>query len=51
MTLACTKLPMALNVRISDHTFAGELAAAAALTDEVEAASEASGSQVPPYGR
>ena len=43
-------LPMALNGRIAAHTFAGELATAAALTEEVDAFSEATGSQVPPYG-
>jgi DNA-binding CsgD family transcriptional regulator len=43
-------LPMALNGRIAAHTFGGELATAAALTEEVDAFSEATGSQVPPYG-
>ena len=43
-------LPLALNGRIAAYTFAGELATAAALTEEVDAVSEATGSQVPPYG-
>jgi DNA-binding CsgD family transcriptional regulator len=43
-------LPLALNGRIAAYTFAGELANAAALTEEVDTISEATGSQVPPYG-
>jgi len=43
-------LPLALNGRIAAYTFAGELATAAALTEEVDAVSEATWSQVPPYG-
>jgi DNA-binding CsgD family transcriptional regulator len=45
-----TVLPLALNGRIAAHTFAGELATAAPLIEEVEAVREAIGSQVPPYG-
>src|SRR5918999_724124 len=43
-------LPLALNQRIAVHTFAGELAAAAALVEEARAISEATGSHIPPYG-
>src|ERR687896_362420 len=43
-------LPLALNGRIAAHTFAGELAAAAALVEEARAISEATGSHIPAYG-
>jgi DNA-binding CsgD family transcriptional regulator len=43
-------LPLALNGRIAAYTFAGELATAAALTEEIDAVIEATGSQVPPFG-
>ena len=49
-TGAITALPLALSIRIAAYTFAGELAAAAALIQEVEAAVEATGSQLAPYG-
>jgi tetratricopeptide (TPR) repeat protein len=48
---ALTVLPLALSQRISAHTFAGELAAGASLIEEVHAATEATGSHIPPYGR
>ena len=43
-------LPVALNGRIAAHAFAGELTAAAALVEEVQAVTEATGNRVPPYG-
>ena len=49
-TGAITALPLALSIRIAAHTFAGELPAAAALTEEVEAAVEATGTELAPYG-
>jgi DNA-binding CsgD family transcriptional regulator len=45
-----TVLPLALNGRIAEYALAGELAAAATLTEEVAAVREATGSPVPPYG-
>jgi DNA-binding CsgD family transcriptional regulator len=47
---ALTVLPLALNVRIVVHSFLGELHAAAALTEEVETISEATGNPLMPYG-
>ncbi|HTT53674.1 MAG TPA: LuxR C-terminal-related transcriptional regulator [Streptosporangiaceae bacterium] len=47
---ALTVLPIALTARISVHTFAGELLAAAELIDEVRTVTEAIGCQLPPYG-
>jgi DNA-binding CsgD family transcriptional regulator/tetratricopeptide (TPR) repeat protein len=47
---ALTVLPIALTARISVHVFAGELLAAAELIEEVRTATEAIGSQLPPYG-
>jgi DNA-binding CsgD family transcriptional regulator len=47
---ALTVLPLALSVRIVVHSFLGELTAAASLTDEVEAISEATGNPLVPYG-
>jgi DNA-binding CsgD family transcriptional regulator/tetratricopeptide (TPR) repeat protein len=47
---ALTMLPLALSQRISYHAFAGELAAAASLIEEMHAATEATGSHIPPYG-
>jgi DNA-binding CsgD family transcriptional regulator len=49
-TGAITALPLALSIRIAAYTFAGELDAAAALIQEVEAAVEATGSELAPYG-
>ena len=43
-------LPIALSARIGLHLFAGELATAAALVDEVTAVTEATSSGLPPYG-
>ena len=43
-------LPVALNGRIAAHAFAGELTSAAALVEEVQAVTEATGNRVPPYG-
>ena len=47
---ALTVLPLALSQRISAHSFAGELAAGASLIEEMHAATEATGSHIPPYG-
>jgi DNA-binding CsgD family transcriptional regulator/tetratricopeptide (TPR) repeat protein len=47
---ALTMLPLAVTQRISAHAFAGELAAGASLSDELHAATEATGSHIPPYG-
>jgi DNA-binding CsgD family transcriptional regulator len=47
---ALTVLPMALISRIAVHLNAGELAAAAALNDEAEAVTDATGSHLAPYG-
>jgi DNA-binding CsgD family transcriptional regulator/tetratricopeptide (TPR) repeat protein len=47
---ALSELPIALNTRIGVHLNAGELAAAASLIDEAEAVTEATGSQLAPYG-
>jgi DNA-binding CsgD family transcriptional regulator len=48
---ALTVLPLALSARVLMHLFAGELAAAASLVDEVEAITEATGSRLAPHGR
>jgi DNA-binding CsgD family transcriptional regulator len=47
---ALTVLPLVLSIRIAAHTFCGELAAAASLIDEVQAAVETTGSRLAPYG-
>jgi DNA-binding CsgD family transcriptional regulator len=47
---ALTVLPLALSQRICVHAFAGELGAAASLIEEMHAATEATGSHIPPYG-
>jgi DNA-binding CsgD family transcriptional regulator len=47
---ALNELPLALTARIFTHVFAGELTTAASLTDEVRAATEATGSDLAPYG-
>jgi DNA-binding CsgD family transcriptional regulator len=49
-TGALSMLPLALNMRMSAHTFTGGLAAAASLSEELRAATEATGSRLPPYG-
>jgi DNA-binding CsgD family transcriptional regulator len=47
---ALSLLPLALGVRIHVHVFAGELAAAASLSEESEAVTEATRIQLPRYG-
>ena len=47
---ALSVLPIALSARIGLHLFAGELAAAASLVEEVTAVTTATGSGIPPYG-
>jgi DNA-binding CsgD family transcriptional regulator len=47
---ALSELPLALSMRISAHVLMGELEAASALVEELAAVTEATGSQVAPYG-
>ena len=47
---ALGELPLALSQRVYVHLFAGELAAAASLVHEIEAVTEATGSDLAPYG-
>jgi len=47
---ALGELPLALSQRVYAHLFAGELTTAALLIDEIRAASEATGSNLTPYG-
>jgi DNA-binding CsgD family transcriptional regulator len=47
---ALTVLPLALSANIVAQIFAGELGAAASLIDEVKITTEATGSQLAPYG-
>ena len=47
---ALCELPLALSSRVYLLLFTGELAAAASMTDEVQAATEATGSDLAPYG-
>jgi RNA polymerase sigma factor (sigma-70 family) len=47
---ALGELPLALSQRVYMHLFAGELTAAASLVDEAQAATEATGSNLAPYG-
>jgi DNA-binding CsgD family transcriptional regulator len=49
-TGALTVLPAILTSRVLAHTYAGELAAAESLIGEVQAASEATGIHLAPYG-
>ena len=49
-TGALSDLPLALNNRIGVHLRAGELPAAAALIQELQVVTEATGSQLAPYG-
>src|SRR3989442_5624990 len=49
-TGALGELPLALSQRVYAHLFAGELATAAALVDEIRAATEATGVNLTPYG-
>jgi hypothetical protein len=47
---ALGELPLALSQRVYVHLFVGELPAAASLVHEIEAATEATGSDLAPYG-
>jgi DNA-binding CsgD family transcriptional regulator len=47
---ALTELPLALTSRAAVHMFAGELAVAASLTEEISQIITATGSQLAPYG-
>jgi DNA-binding CsgD family transcriptional regulator len=47
---ALGELPLALSQRVYAHLFAGELTTAASLVDEIRSASEATGSNLTPYG-
>ncbi len=47
---ALTMLPLALSARIELHLYAGELAEAAALVQEVATVAEVTGNRLPPYG-
>ena len=47
---ALSLLPIALTAHVYVHLFAGELAAAAALSEELQAVAEATGSALAPYG-
>jgi hypothetical protein len=49
-TGALTLLPLALNMRMSAHALSGGLGAADALSEELRAAIEATGTLLPPYG-
>jgi RNA polymerase sigma factor (sigma-70 family) len=49
-TGALGELPLALSLRIYAHLFAGELSTATLLVDETRAASEATNSNLAPYG-
>src|SRR5205823_5993457 len=49
-TGALGELPLALSQRVYAHLFAGELTAAALLVDEIQAATEATGVNLTPYG-
>jgi DNA-binding CsgD family transcriptional regulator len=49
-TGALGELPLALSQRVYAHLFAGELMTAASLVDEIRAATEATGSNLAPYG-
>ena len=50
-TGALNDLPLALTQRVYMHLLAGELTAAASLVDEIEAATDAIGSTLAPYGQ
>ncbi len=47
---ALSVLPIALSTRAGVHLFAGELAVAASLVEEVDAITEVTGSSIAPYG-
>ncbi len=46
---ALAVLPIALSARIGLHLFAGEIAVAASLAEEVDTVAEATGNRLPPY--
>jgi DNA-binding CsgD family transcriptional regulator len=48
---ALAALPLCLTLRLGVHLHGGDLVAAAALQDEVEAINQATGSHIAPYGR
>ncbi len=50
-TGALSDLPLALTQRVYMHLLAGELTAAASLVDEIEAATDAIGGTLAPYGK
>jgi len=50
-TGALSDLPLALTQRVYMHLLAGELTAAASLVDEIDAATDAIGSALAPYGK
>jgi DNA-binding CsgD family transcriptional regulator len=50
VTGALAELPLALSQRIYVHLFAGELTAASALVQEIDAVTEATGTDLAPYG-
>ena len=50
-TGALSDLPLALTQRVYTHLLAGELTAAASLVDEIDAATDAIGSTLAPYGK
>ncbi|HWX95346.1 MAG TPA: AAA family ATPase [Solirubrobacteraceae bacterium] len=47
---ALAVLPLALSMRMSAHTYTGGLSAASTLIEELHAATDATGSELPPYG-
>jgi DNA-binding CsgD family transcriptional regulator len=49
-TGALADLPLALSHRVSWHLFAGEMSTAGSLVEEIQAATEATGSNLFPYG-
>ena len=49
-TGALGELPLALSMRVYVHLFAGELTTAASLVEQIQAATEATGSDLAPYG-
>ena len=49
-TGALGELPLALSMRIYVHLFAGELTTAASMVEQIEAATDAIGSDLAPYG-
>jgi DNA-binding CsgD family transcriptional regulator len=49
-TGALAELPLALSMRVYVHLFSGELVAAASLVEEIQAATDATGTTLAPYG-